>query len=254
MTTLSQNKKIVIAAISIFIVSFSVMVFFLERTGDQFDHGQTDVLHNDDNHTEQIEEQIENEIGPKIANPYIARLKDPGTPFFVTNAEGDFKHISTEFCMLIGADCESIKDASLFDYVNSKDLPDLAANHSKLIQNGQDTEGIGPYRMPQFKDGKEILVILNAYFEVDKDGKVYEIIFEVNDITKQVEQMTDNGENTSDNEGNSSDPSNDFSDDTEYYDNNSDSDDTQDHWIEELYPQIKEIRNDKVRLMVDKVG
>ena len=255
MTTLSQNKKIVIAAISIFIVSFSVMVFFLERNGDKFDHGQTDVLHNDEQNVDHDSEHTDEEIASPVEDPhvsnYVDHLKNPKAPFFVTNAEGDFKYLSEGFCELIGVSCDSIQNASLFDYVNSKDLPDLAASHSKLIQDSEDTDGLGPYRMLQSKDEKEIMVMLNAYFEVDKDDKVSEIIFEVNDITEQVEQMTDEVEDDNDvsvEDNSSEEPEVDSIDDAD------DSEETEDHWIEELYPQIKEMRDDKVRLMVDKVG
>ena len=50
MSLFSQNKKIAVAALSIFIVSFSIMVFFLDGHKLDHDNGHASIL---DSHHEQ---------------------------------------------------------------------------------------------------------------------------------------------------------------------------------------------------------
>jgi PAS domain S-box-containing protein len=223
MLTLSQNKKIAISAIALFIVSFTIMLFFLEKNGNDLDHGQVDIL--DVTGHEDVEAE---ENDPEAI--YREYLADEENPIFVIDAEGTIQFASDDLCRLLKVDCENFIESSFFNYVNTKDLPDLVAAHTKLIQDPEPTEGLGPYRI--LKAQKEILVLLNAYPIVDKDGKVIEIVFGMKDITTQAEELNDEG----------------VPEEEDSIRNN-------DNWIEKLYPKINEMKDQQeIRMVVDKIS
>ncbi len=180
MSFLSQNKKIAIAALAIFIVSFSVMLFFLGGNSLEIENTHTNVLnssHNSETHDE-------------VNKP------DPAELSFITDSEGTFKYTANGFCKLMKLSCSEFEDKKYYDYINSGDLNDLILVQTKLVKEGDKIEAMGPYRMIQGND--EILVLLNAEPILDKDGKVESIIYHVKDLTEQVENLnhkeTDKGE------------------------------------------------------------
>lgn len=212
MPKLTQNNKIIVSAIAIFLVSFALMLFFLENNGADLDHGRVDVLHSGEHREDASLETF-----------YRNYLKDVDALMFVANVEGEVNFADSEFCGFLAVGCEEFVGSVFFDYINSKDLSAFTADHSKLIQEGEAIEGLGPYRM--LKGNEEILVLLNAYPILDKDDRVTEIVFSVKDLTEQVEEMQDKSEGG------------------------------KKKWIQEVYPRIKEMRDQPdVRMMVDKIS
>lgn len=205
MTFFTQNKKIAIAALAIFIVSFSVMLFFLDGNQLELENTHTNVL--DSSHEEEVisfEEPDNNEIA------------------FVTDPEGSFIHTTNNFCRLLKLSCSEFEGKKYYDYINSNDLNDLILVQTKLVNDGNTIEAIGPYRMIQGKN--EILVLLSAEPILDKDGKVKFITYHIKDLTEQVENL-----------------------------HNVDGVEEKD-WTKILYPKIKNMSDDtESRLMVDKI-
>lgn len=216
MLKLSQNKKIALSAIALFLVSFSLMLFFLNNGFESTNHSQVNVLEIN-GHAGYSSEAVDLEMS------YRNYLKDPNAPFFVTDATGEIKYAGKDFCQFLSVKCDVFVGSVLFDYINSKDLSTVVADHTKLIQEGEPAEGLGPYRM--LKRDKELLLLFNAYPVSDKDGKVSEIIFSVKDLTEQVEELKENKEK-------------------------------QDRfWLEKLYPKIKDVEDQQdIRMVVDKIS
>lgn len=177
MSILSQNKKIALCAGFVFTISFATMVFFLEKQGNSLEHVQTDVIHAEENTSEEAGFR-------KIAG-------DSEDPLVVINAEGKVEFGSEDFCKLLKVGCDELKEALLFDYIHSKDLSKFASDHSKIVHNGEKKEGIGPYRI--VVSGEEILAIFNAYPVLD-GKKVSQIILTVRDLTDQVESINSEDE------------------------------------------------------------
>lgn len=218
MLKLSQNKKIAVCAIALFLISFSVMLFFLENKGDDLVHSAANVLHGTDHDSEHVPAPLTNE------DHYRSFLAEEDAIMFVTNGEGEFTHLSDDFCDLLEVDCENLAGNLLFDYINVKDLSTAAAAHTRLIQQSEPMEGLGPYRM--LKGNEEVFLLLNAYPVLDSEGRVSEIVFSVKDLTSQVEEL-----------------------------NNGEEDDEDRNWIYDLYPKIREMNDQhEIRMMVDRIS
>jgi PAS domain S-box-containing protein len=220
--TLTQNRKIAITAVALFLLSFAFMLFFL-KNGGEGSHSQVDVLGAGNHGEESSEVDMESFYREYTEGNQLE-------PIFVTNTEGIVSYSVEAFCDLISVECETLIGSSIFDYINSEDLTAVFSNHTKLIQDGEVDEGIGPYRM--LKSDKEILVLLSVYPILGEDEKVTELVFLVKDLTEQVEEMN--------------------SDDSE--DSNS-PEKKDENWIYDLYPKIKDTGNTgEVRMVVDKIS
>ncbi len=191
MITLSQNKKIAITAIALFLVSFVAMLFFLENNGEDSSHGQVNILEVGGHGGEIVV------IDPETM--YREYMGGTENPVFVMNADGQIIFATDDCCDLLAVDCDDYVGKSFFEYINTKDLPEFVTSHLKLVQNPKLTEGMGPYRMVGEK--KEILVLFNAYPVVDAEGKVEEIVFSIKDITEQAEEMNKDAEKIDNVEG-----------------------------------------------------
>ncbi len=167
MLEFSQNKKIAISAVAMFVVSLSTMVFFL---GGNIEGG-ADVLGANSSHNESESDVVENSFS------------------FTTDVGGNITAASTDFCSLINKSCDLIVKKSLYKFVNKEDVSDLAAVFGKLAQKAQIIDSIGPIRVSgDVSKGK--LVILKAQsMESDKgkNKKVENIKFWVKDITDKVD-------------------------------------------------------------------
>jgi PAS domain-containing protein len=220
MLTISQNNKIAISALALFLVSFASIVFFLENGGTNLDSSHVNVLHSTDHGNSSDIPEADPEAF------YRGRIGDIGSPIIVIDAEAKITFLSKSFCSLVDTKCELIVDDLFYDHINTKDLPEFASNITKIIQDKSESSiAIGPYRL--LKGEKEILVLFNAFTVLDKDDKVSEIIFSVKDLTEQVEELN----------------------------NNEEPDSTDKNWMQNIYPNIDEMneQND-IRMVVDKIG
>lgn len=204
MPKISQNKKIAISAISIFAVSFSVMLLFLGGSqGGVGGKGSASVFHVGGEKTDHTAELVE------LGND---------EPMFLTNGEGMLISVNSMFCELISKSCEHLKGKKLFDLINSKDLPDLVSEFTKLTRDGGKVEAIGPFR---FADGGgEKLVILSVETVNGSDNKVSALVFKIKDITKQMKELNEPQEGG---------------------------------WYEKLYPKVKDMDDQDSKLLVEKV-
>ncbi len=191
MLTLSQNKKIAITAIALFLISFAAMLFFLENNGEDSNHGQVNIL-DVGGHGEEVVV-----IDPETM--YREYMGGTENPVFVMNADGQITFATDDCCNLLAVDCDDYVGKSFFEYINTKDLPDFVTSYMKLVQEPKLTEGMGPYRM--IGEEKEILVLFSAYPVVDIEGKVEEIVFSIKDITEQAEEMNKNEREVENTEG-----------------------------------------------------
>ena len=104
-------------------------------------------------------------------------------------SEGKFTYASPDFCKLIEENCGLITGKLFFDYVNGNDLADFASTHAKIVKNGDDSEGLGPYRLYKANGEQGPFVMLNIHVLLDNDKKVVEIVFSLKDITGKLNEM-----------------------------------------------------------------
>lgn len=184
MRLLSQNKKILLSSISIFVVSLAVLLFFVDSDGMDLEVGHDNVLNLPSAEHKELQE------GETLN--YSRYLDSDDETWFVTNSSGDFLDLSEEFASLIDVEKEEIIGDLLFNYINAKDLPGIVSENSKLLQEAEEIEGLGPYRMLN-DDNEEILVIFKAVPIIGDDKKVEEILFSVKDISEVVKEMHGSG-------------------------------------------------------------
>jgi len=173
-TFLSQNKKIAISAAVVFVLSFIMMIVFLSYNSSLGVHGKTDVFHIDG---------FEDMEGAESFDTY----DDDKVPTFVTSSDAMIEYMNGSFCDLLDTNCNKVIGESLFDYFKTDDNSSLIENYTKLIQEGESIEGMGPVVIES--EHSEKLVLLNAEPALDEEGKVIYLIFKVKDITKQAESL-----------------------------------------------------------------
>jgi hypothetical protein len=173
----SQSKKILVASISVFVVSLSMLLFFLEGNGSELGFGQTDAL-SSSSHSESSE-QVEAIIPDNIIEKPALWLQINDLGLIVDSSEN--------LCELLHISSEELRGLLVYDLINAKDLPLFASASSKLMQSGEKMKGIGPFRI--LAGDTELIFMLNASPNLDEKGAVLDIIFELKDITAQVKEM-----------------------------------------------------------------
>ena len=227
MSTSSQGKKIVVASVAIFLVSFSMLLFFLKDFTPHSENVHTDVLKT--SHSENSSEEL---IDTEEMPEYLKHIQkdEPAVPLFVTNSEGEIEYGNEEFCKIVDNSCENIKGDVIFDYVSTKDISDLAAIHGKLVHDGEKIDGLGPFRM--LKGKTEVFLLFTAEPLIDDDDKVSHIIYRIKDITHKVTELNENVEKVED----------------AVLSEDSDSE----KWIETLYPKVDELKEDAEKLVAQR--
>lgn len=213
MSKLSQNKKIAISAVSLFIVSFSTMLFFLSGGNLNPEDLKAGISEGESQLEDQENQENTAQIKPKKA--VESSKRDMG---FVTDVEGVIQKANPGFCKLINEDCEELVGKKFFDLVNKDDLGELASIYVKLGQEGKKMDAIGPIRLIDMEKNK--LVLFSAFPVKDEAGKVVKIRFSARDITEKVEDLNKSDEKI------------------------------EKSWMEKIYPKIKDLNEQGNKLLV----
>lgn len=220
MAKISQNKKIALSAVAIFVVSFSVMLFFLGDNQGGLGSGEANVL-NSGSHGD----QTETADLAKYSEELVLEALKVNEPIFVVTAEGIFDKANSNFCSILDFECEKLKGKKLFDYISKDHIADFVSAHSELILYGKNMDGIGPIKMTNKKH--ERLLLLSAKPLADESGKVSHIIFAAKDLTEIIKDFRKvDKEKTEE----------------------------QRKWFERLYPRIDESENQDTKILVDKIS
>ncbi|MBI4975235.1 PAS domain S-box protein [Candidatus Peregrinibacteria bacterium] len=187
---LSQNKKIAISAVSLFLVSFSGVVLFLQNSEKGLDEVKTDVTHAGAE-TDTKETNVSEEKAPQketAESKYRKILNSTKDLIVVIDGGGTIKFASEDFCKMMKVRCGKFVGNLFFNYINSKDLPAFVSVHGKILQNKEEINGSGPYRM--IKGLNEMIFMFDAKPIIEK-GRVVEIAFDIKDITDKVKKLND---------------------------------------------------------------
>ncbi|MDA1060464.1 MAG: PAS domain S-box protein [bacterium] len=224
MSKISQNNKIAISVLAIFMVSFSIMLFFLGDTGG-IDYKKADVL--DSGAHSSVEESVSDK---DLGAIFSAHLENTSDPSFLTDAKGKIEFASDSFCKILGSKCKRVIGEKLFNYINPEDLEAFVDDYTTLVQGDEQTHSMGPYRIR--KNVTEVLLLLSAELVLDENNKISGILFSVRDLTEQVDALQS---------------------DSDQKDDAPVQPKEQDSWIKNLYPKIDEIENNSPQLIVDKI-
>ena len=214
MTSLTQNNKIAVAAVSIFVVSFSSMLLLLGGESTSPDYLKSDVLeaaishggaseghgvyfsdsgegHGEDGTNEGDTHETPDEHAMSDAdmeNMYRALTGKFDCPLFALWPEGKTKFLSHDFVENYGYELNEMEEEVFFSYIYPTDLPDFVTEYTSVIQSGKAVDGVGPYRFTN-KDGSLSVHLVSFLPVVTEQGKVVEVIGSVKDITAMVEDF-----------------------------------------------------------------
>ena len=143
MFKITQNRKVLLMAVSIFVVSVSMILFFVGGNGQDLS------VSNENLQTQLLEVFHHNE---EKVDDYRELLGDPDSPLFVVESDGTFSYLSPDFAEKIGYSEEELLGEAFFPYIHSKDLPVFVTAFTKLVQNGEQQSNLGPFRI-EMKNG-----------------------------------------------------------------------------------------------------
>lgn len=205
MVQLTQNNKIAVIAVSIFVVSFAAMLFFMDKDESSPDFIQSNVLESTINSSgdhgvyfsEGTHAKVETEAGSaenpeneKLEEAYRTLSNQKEAPLFVLSPEGNVKFLSKNFIEKYGYELAKLKGKSFFSYVYPEDLPEFASAYTSVLQSGKSLNGVGPYRFEN-KDGSFSIHVASFLPVVDENSKASEIVVYVKDITSQIQDLAE---------------------------------------------------------------
>lgn len=179
MVKFSQNKKIAISAIALFVVSFSTMIFFLG--GDI--KGAANVMGAGEHG---------GGSGHGGAEAVTAEINKSG---FSTDVSGNITVVGKDFCVLLNQECPELIKQPIYKYVDKDDFSELSEVLGKVVESPQSIDSIGPIHVSADQE-KEKLVILSAKSIQNAEGKITGINFNVKDITDKVDGTNKSGTKT----------------------------------------------------------
>jgi len=211
MVSITQNNKIAIAAVLIFLVSFSVMLLsineeisspeYIKASVLEAGAGEEDGHHvyfseGGNSHGETAHEKSSEGVGEdaNLDEVYKKALDGFGGAVFALLPEGKVQFLNERFSEEYGYSTDVakgdtdgvVKGKVFFSLISSADLPDFATEYTSVLQSGKAKNGTGPYGLLR-ADGGTSVVMVSFLPVVDDKGKVLEIIGSIKDITKKVE-------------------------------------------------------------------
>ncbi len=165
MILLPQGRNILIIAASLFVATFSLVLFVMTDAGTG-DHGtslKTSVFEDFFNHGDKVE-------GHDVAEPEVATLTVDATGLIQTMSHG--------FEVALGYELKDVKDKSVFTLVVADDLTHFAKDYGNAIKDGKIVVNSGPYRFMS-ENGDEHVVLIT--FTPEKKGAMSLIIKDITD-------------------------------------------------------------------------
>ena len=207
MVQFTQNNKIAVAAVSIFLVSFISMLVFMDSSAPSPDFVKSDVLSStlkekEKGHSVYFSESTKSESAhgetssnngentKALEESYRELANQDDLPLFVLEPSGKAKFLSENFIKTYGYELGEMSEKSFFSYVDGDDLPDFVSAYTEVLNSGKAKNGIGPYRFKN-KGGTSSIQVTSMLPVVDENGKVSEVIGYVKDITSVLKSFKD---------------------------------------------------------------
>lgn len=168
MLLLSHTKKIVLLALSLFLVSLSVLFVLSSRGG-------TD--------TENLSNNLFGSFFSEHTEEHSKSEKESKDATLVVSKAGEFVSLNTGFTTMFDYAKEDFDGHEFFSFFHPEDLAQFIGNFTKVAQGKEITDVYsGPFRFLS-KSGDYRLVIITM------NQKKSEIVLQFKDITESVEEL-----------------------------------------------------------------
>lgn len=198
MVQFTQNNKIAVAAVSIFLVSFLSMLVFMDSSTPSPEFVKSNILDStlkekeaghsvyfSEGQTESSGHEATNAHGENtnaLEESYREIANQETLPLFVLEPSGKTKFLSKNFVEKYGYELNEMAEKTFFSYVEGDDLPDFVSAYTDILSSGKAKNGVGPYRFKN-KNGDSSIHVASMLPIIDENGKVAEVIGYVKDIT-----------------------------------------------------------------------
>lgn len=189
---LSQNKKLLLCAVAIFVLSFTTILFFVK--GPQWAKGDASQLLGN---ILGAHEGHEGETGSKPAESgeavseeefYRTLAMNHDDPLIVVKTDGEFTFLSDSFLRVLGYAHEEFAIKDIFSLMHPDDAAPFMKAFTSLIRDGSDKANIGPYRFKTVH--AEYRVFMSSAKVIhDPEGPISYIIMTSKDITDSVKGL-----------------------------------------------------------------
>jgi|GEM_PF-2410715 len=178
-----QNRNILVVALSVFIVSMTALMLFLNTPGKDGTELKTDVLQSDSGGTATTEANYRN-------------LFESGEdPFAVIKLDGHIIFTSGNFSATTGFSVDELRGKLIFSLIDGNDLTTFFSAFGKVIETGKPVMMIGPFglvnRYGEYKTS------MASIYPVMEEGRVSKIGIMIKDISEKLDSTvsSDSGDN-----------------------------------------------------------
>ena len=208
MSPITQNNKIALAAVSIFLASFAFMFIFMNDKSISPEYLKSSVIDSalsgggshGSSHSVPFSQSGGHESGgetvasvdidaiKKTEDLYRILLNNFSDPFVVLEPNGKPKFLSSDFTEKYGYGVDAMSKKGFFSFINTEDLPDFVTEYTSVIQSGKVSQKVGPYRFIG-ADGHNFVHLISLLPVLDDDSHVTEVVGTVSDITSTIESF-----------------------------------------------------------------
>lgn len=164
---LKQNKQVLVASITLFVLSMSSLMFFL---------GSDQEFRNHEYKANVVEDNLHN-----AEKNYQSLVESQKDPFVIINFNGNIKFISKELEAMLGYRENELQGKLFFLHVNPEDFSLFLEALTKVVQTKEPHLMVGPYRVRNNKGDYNIH--MGSIMPIMKDGHVEQFLL----TTRQIE-------------------------------------------------------------------
>jgi PAS domain S-box-containing protein len=168
-----QNRNILVVALSVFIVSMTSLMFFLNSHESDSSEFKTDVMH------------AGTEASGDPETGYRNIFEGGEDPFAVIKLDGHIVFTSGNLETITGFSREDLQGRLFFSLIDSEDLPTFFSAFGKVIETGKAVTMIGPFGLVN-RYG-EYRTSMGSVYPVIEDGRVARIGIMVKDISEELD-------------------------------------------------------------------
>jgi len=178
-----QNRNILVVALSIFIVSMTALLFFLNSTERDSGALQTNILQHESGEPVDVD----------LEKSYQDLFQCGDEPFVVMKLDGHITFANSKFLASTGFVNDDLRGKLFFSLIDSRDLTAFFSAFGKVVETGKAVTMVGPFRLAD-KAG-DYKTSMGSVIPVIEKGKVARVGIVIKDISNAVKDNQDNQDN-----------------------------------------------------------